>query len=131
MLRTGDLFEDLASGLCPDEGFWAGVMVVEIVHDGGFEIGDALEDAAPDTLAGDLGEEALDHVEPRRGGRNEVQVEAWMALEPARHGRCLMGGVVVEDEVQVELCRGLAAVAPSAIASLRAIHADSHKRQML
>ena len=103
MLRTGDLFEDLASGLCPDEGFWAGVMVVEIVHDGGFEIGDALEDAAPNTLPGDLGEEPLDHVEPRRRGRNEVQVEAWMALEPALHGRRLVCGVVVQDNVDVQI----------------------------
>jgi hypothetical protein len=74
MLRTGDLFEDFAGGPCLDERFGVGIVKVEIVHDGGFDVGDALEDAAPYTLAYDLGEEPLDHVEPRRGGWNEVQV---------------------------------------------------------
>jgi hypothetical protein len=32
---------------------------------GSLELGNALEDAAADAVAGDLGEEALDHVEPR------------------------------------------------------------------
>ena len=70
MLRTGDLFEDFAGGLGPDEGFWTGVVMVEIVHDGAFELADALEDAATNPLPSDLGEEPLDHVEPRRRGRD-------------------------------------------------------------
>ena len=50
--------------------------------DGGLQIRDALEDAAPDTLAGDLGEEALDAVQPRRRCWNEVQLETRMPLQP-------------------------------------------------
>ena len=53
-------------GLCPDEGFGRGIVFGEIVIDGGLQLGDALEDAAPDALACDLGEEALDEVQPGR-----------------------------------------------------------------
>src|SRR3712207_8539494 len=45
-------------------------------------VGDALEGAAPDALAGDLGEEPLDQVEPGRRGRREMQVEARMLRQP-------------------------------------------------
>ena len=34
-------------------------------------------------VSGDLGKEALDHVEPRAGRGREVQMEARMPLEPA------------------------------------------------
>ena len=42
--------------------------------DGRLEVGDADEDAALQALAGQLGEEALDGVEPGRGGAREVEV---------------------------------------------------------
>ena len=48
----------------PDEWFWVGVMLFEIVFDGGFKISDAMEDAASDAILGDLAEEAFDLIEP-------------------------------------------------------------------
>src|SRR5215471_9172645 len=74
---------------------------------GVLELGDGFEGAAADAVSGDLGEEALDHVEPGRRSRCEVQVEARMGLEPALHDGCLMGGVVIDDEVKVETFGGL------------------------
>ena len=47
----------------------------------------------------ELGEEALDGVEPGARGRREVEGEARMAVEPGAHLRVLVGGVVVEDDV--------------------------------
>src|SRR6266404_4769310 len=91
-LREGDFFEDLACGLCPDEEFGIGIVVLQVLHDGALEFGDAVEGAAANAVSGDLGEEALNHVEPGRRGRGEVQVEARMRLEPALYGRRLMGG---------------------------------------
>lgn len=44
--------------------------------------------------------------EPGSRGRREVQMEARMLLEPALDGRRLMGGVVVDDQVEVESGRG-------------------------
>ena len=67
------------------------------------QLRDALEDAAPDTLAGDSGEEALDEVQPGRRSWNEVQREAWMPLQPCFHLIGLVGCVVVNDEMEVEM----------------------------
>ena len=55
----------------------------------GYNNGDALEGATSDALASDLGEEALNHVEPGRRGRGQVQVEARMFLEPSLRDRSL------------------------------------------
>jgi hypothetical protein len=48
------------------------------------------------------GEEALNHVEPGSRGRREVQMKARMGLEPALYGRRLVGGIVVDDQVEIE-----------------------------
>ena len=102
MLRSGELFEDFAGGLGPDEGFWVGIMVFQIFHDGALALCDAAERAASDAFSGDLGEEAFDHVEPGRRGRREVQMKARMRLEPAFDGGRLMRGIVVDDEMQIQ-----------------------------
>ena len=73
------------------------------VFDRHFEFRQAGECASPDALAGDIGEQPLDEIEPRVGCRREVNMEAGMALEPALHGGCFMGGVVVGDEVKAEM----------------------------
>ena len=67
------------------------------------QLGDAGEGAAPDALARDLGEEALDEIEPGRAGRREVQLEARMLGEPRLHLGRLVRPVVVEHEVDVEV----------------------------
>src|SRR5260221_11186321 len=81
------------------------VVFVEIVHDGLLQFIDALEDAA-DALSGDLGKEALDHVEPRAGSGREVQVKGRMPLEPAFYRGGLVGGIIVDDEMQFEIGLG-------------------------
>src|ERR1700730_15807032 len=55
-----------------------------------------------------IGEEPLDEVEPGAGRRREVQDEAFASCQPAFHGRCFVGGVVVEDQMQIEMGGGLA-----------------------
>ena len=49
----------------PHIALGGGVVAQEIVVDRSLQLRDAGERAAPDALARDLGEEALDHVEPR------------------------------------------------------------------
>src|SRR2546423_1478825 len=78
----------------------------QILHDRPLEFGDALERAAADTLSGDLGKKALDHVEPGTRGRRKVQMEAGMRF-PALHGRGLVGGIVIDDEMEIETSWGL------------------------
>src|SRR5260221_6325847 len=67
--------------------------------DGGLEVDDRAKDAALEAAAGEFGEEALDGIEPRARGRGEVEDEARMARQPGLDLRMLMGGVVVDDDV--------------------------------
>jgi hypothetical protein len=67
--------------------------------DGGLEVYDALEDAAPEPAFSEDGEEALYRVEPGGAGRGEVEGPAGMAAQPSDHLGVLVGGVVVEDGV--------------------------------
>ena len=64
--------------------------------------------AARAASAGQLGEPALDEVQPRRAGRGEVQHEARVGGQPALDRRRLVGGGVVEHEVDVEVGGDLA-----------------------
>jgi hypothetical protein len=58
-------------------------------------------------FSGDLGEEALHHVESGSRVRGEVQVETGMGFEPALYRRRLMGGIVVDDQIESEIGWGL------------------------
>ena len=92
----------------PCEGFRILVSMLNPFVDCGFEFSDVVEYAPPYTLSGDFGEEPLDEVEPGAGRRREVQDKVFVSCQPALHGRCLVGGVVVEDQMQIEMGGGLA-----------------------
>ena len=82
--------------------------MLDPIGDGDFEFVDIGEDAAADALPGDFCKEPLDEIEPRTGRWREVQGEAFVPREPAFHGWCLVGGVIVEDQMQIEMIWGLA-----------------------
>ena len=67
--------------------------------DGGLQIDDGSEDAALEAALGELGEEALDGIEPGCRGRGEVEGPARMPGEPLAHLGMLVGCVVVDDGV--------------------------------
>src|SRR5207245_1398960 len=104
----GDLFEDSSRRGGPEERFWFSVVMVDVLLDGGFELGHILEDTASDAVGSDAAEEALDLVEPRRRCRGEVHVEAWMPLKPSLHLGVLVCGIVVGDQMQVQPLWGIA-----------------------
>src|ERR1700757_2214671 len=83
----------------PDEGLWFIVRLGEEAVDGGLEVNDRVKDAALQADAGELGEVAFDGIEPGGGCRGEVEGKAGMALQPGADLCVLVGGVVVEDEV--------------------------------
>jgi len=58
--------------------------------------------SALEGLLSEKTEESLDHVQPRAVRRGEVQVESRMANEPSHHGGRLVGGKIVEDDVNLE-----------------------------
>ena len=64
--------------------------------------------AATNAFLGEVAKEAFDPVEPRRTGRGEVDVEAFVAGERAFDLRVFVRRVVVHDELEFLLGRGLA-----------------------
>ena len=69
------------------------------------ELGDGGEGAAADRLLRDDVEPDLDLVEPGGVGGGEVEMIAWPGGQPALDAGVLVGGVVVNDEVDVEVRR--------------------------
>jgi hypothetical protein len=90
--------EDVLGGFAPDEGLVC-VVLQQIIVDRVLQIVDAGVAATADALCGDLGEEALDKVHPRRAGGGEVQLEPGVLFQPSLHLGRLVGGVVIENQV--------------------------------
>ena len=61
--------------------------------------------AAADGALSDVDEAAFELIEPNGKGSRDVNVPAWMAGEPSSDLVVLVGGVVVNDKVDVELGR--------------------------
>ena len=68
--------------LCPDKGLGVGVVVRDVVVDGGGELGHTFEDTATNTLGGYFSEPMLYKIEPRRRCRNKMEVKARMPGKP-------------------------------------------------
>ena len=64
------------------------------------QFGHAGKDTATQALGRDVAEEPLHHVQPRGRGRGEMHLETRVLGEPALYGRMLVGGVVVDDQMQ-------------------------------
>ena len=69
------------------------------------KVGGGLERAATDSALSDEGEETFDLVEPRGIGGREVNVPTRTSCEPSSDLGMLVGGVVVDDEMDIELGR--------------------------
>ncbi len=61
--QAADLGEDDIGGFGPDEGLGVGVVLIELAFDGGLEVDDGFEDAAPEASSSEGGEEVLDGIE--------------------------------------------------------------------
>src|SRR6476660_7311482 len=63
---------------------------------------------APQCLVGQLAEPAFDEIEPRRRRRGEVELEWGMFVQPRADVVVLVGGVIVQDQVNPQLGGDLA-----------------------
>jgi hypothetical protein len=97
---------------CPCEGLGVLVAMLNPFVDRVFKFRYIMENASSDALARDLGEEPLDEVEPGAGCWREVELETLVPGEPALHLLCLVGGVIVDDEMQIEADGSLAVDLP-------------------
>jgi len=65
---------------------WVGFgCVIEVLDTRLDEVIDAGENAAPKPPFGEISEDALDEIQPRRAGGHEMQLEAWMGIVPSPH----------------------------------------------
>ena len=87
MFPAADFFDDGIGVGGPDEWFGTGIGLLQEAVDGGLEIDDAFEDAAFESPPCQLGEEALNCVEPGGGGWGEMEMKALMPFEPGANPR--------------------------------------------
>ena len=69
--------------LCPDKGLGVGVVVLDIVVDGGGELGHTFEDTATNAVDGYFSEPTFNKIEPRRRRGDKMQVKAGMPDKPS------------------------------------------------
>ena len=81
------------------------VSPIDVVGDGLDELSDAGDGEAFELPSREFTEEALNEIQPRGGGRGEVELHSRVFLEPYPNSRMLVRGVVVENDVDVELGR--------------------------
>src|SRR4029077_15259673 len=93
-----------AFGVCrPAVGFGMEIVMIQKAEDVGDQSPDAAKAARPDDLGGDFAKEAFHQIEPGRRGRDEMDVETGMTFEPSVNLGVFVGGIVVANDVQVEL----------------------------
>ena len=98
-MPSSDSGDNFVWVLGPGEGFWVCVGVVEEAVDVIFEFPQGSEYAALEALFCELGEEALDSIEPGSGCRGEVEDKPPMLFEPCHDVGMFVGGVVVDDDM--------------------------------
>lgn len=81
-MPTSDGSDDAVGVSGPGEGLGVLVGLIDEAVDGSLQVDEGVEDAAFETSSAELGEEALDGVEPGARGRREVEDEARMPIEP-------------------------------------------------
>ena len=96
-----DLGEDVLRRCSPNERLWILIVRVEVLSDRADQVIDVVKASAFDRPLGQVTEEPLDHVQPRRTGWCEVEVEPWIPLGPHLHFGVLVRCVVVANQVNV------------------------------
>ena len=94
-----NLGEDCFAFCMPCVALRLRVAVGQIGFDGANQFGDAAKAAVANHIAGEIGEEAFDKIQPGAPGRREVAVDAWMTVDPTADTFMLMSTVVVDNEV--------------------------------
>ena len=96
-----DLSQDLLSFSPPDVPLGFEVMPGEVLHDGIDQLAHAAEAAGQNRLLAQVSEEVFDQIHPGRTGGRKMQLEARMACQPALDDGMFMGGVIVQNDVDV------------------------------
>jgi hypothetical protein len=95
--------QDVIGRLDPSEGFWLGIVRLDVGVDGGFKFGGGAMHAAAHLALGEQAEEALDLVDLGCRGRGEVEVPAGPFGEPVADALGLVRSGIVDDEMGIEI----------------------------
>jgi hypothetical protein len=101
MTKAGDAGKDLIGRLGPGEGRRRLVVQSQASIDGSLELASAAVDAAPELLFGEQRKPTFDEIDPGRALRREVQMIARPLRKPPLDQGRLVGGVVVDDQMDV------------------------------
>jgi hypothetical protein len=93
-----DAGQDLVRRFGPNEGFGIFVVHVDVLADGSFQLLDAPEHAASNSLVGYFGEPAFHQVHPGTIV-GKVNMKAGTFREPFPDDRRFLGAVVIHDEM--------------------------------
>jgi len=110
--------QDIASSLGPDKRFGVDIVMRNVFIDCADQLGHAREHATTQALHRDVAKGALHHVQPRGRSGREMHVKMWPFGEPLLHGRMLVGGLIVDDQMQLFLGRRLALDLPQKLQPL-------------
>jgi len=91
------------SGSSPPERLALGVVCGDKVINALHKLRDAGEGSAPDGLVGYQGKKSLHLIEPGTVGGNEVHVPTWPGRQPSLDLGVTVGGVVVDNAVDIKL----------------------------
>ena len=81
--------------------------MVNIGFDSSDQVADRSKHPTPNALVGEIAKPTFDHVKPRTASRHKMQMESGMAFEPRFDFGMLMSGVIVHDQMQVQVRRSL------------------------
>src|SRR5262249_24044320 len=105
LTKSSEFLEDRVGRGGPHERARICVVITDEAVDFFDEVGGGFERATTNSALSDESEESFDQVEPGGVGRREVKVPARAAGEPGSDFGMLVGGIVVDDEMDVELGR--------------------------
>src|SRR5688572_8015093 len=103
MTKSSDAGQDLVRRLRPHKWFGCRIAERDVGENGRLEGARAPVGPAFDLFGGQEGEPAFDEIKPGTTGRSEVEMEAGPASQPAvNHGR-LVGAIVIENQVHIQI----------------------------
>ncbi len=79
--------------------------MINVVLDRLFQLLHAAEDTVANAVAGNVTKPAFDDIQPRTAGRDKVNVETFVTLQPVLNFRMLVCCIVVDDQMQIESWR--------------------------
>src|SRR5437867_7008284 len=105
LTKAFDGGKDLVSGLGPHEGLRVAVRDVDVIANGALQFEGTAVRTPTKLPVRELGEEALDLIDPGRAFGREMDMKARASQQPALDQRRLVRAVVVEDEMNFQLLR--------------------------